>query len=301
MLLPSFFVVNMDQFDMLPDVPLPANGYLSFKLHSLSALQIDSFYKKLFLSPPKHDFCVLVDLDDLFLRSDIEQRNAIDLLISLSFHFNYIKTESDKPCVLLETDQLDTDDFISTMIGAFKNQGYDEVETILVNKKVGEITEQKKLRFNVTDNFDNVLSDYTLSIKQLDSFHTQFFFFLENAEKLPGFLNALEKEEMNIKESLPKVYNLLKESMSLKIKERELHANLVLIQEQLDSLNNYHLYHNLSETRYKKQIKELLRFYKNEYEILPTWYKRFGHIVKVMTGKRTFRSLFNDNVKKYKD
>ena len=43
------------------------------------------------------------------------------------------------------------------------------------------------------------------------------------------------------------------------------------------------------------------KFYHNEYEILPLWYKRFGHIIKVITGKRTFRSLFNDNVKKYKD
>ncbi|MFN4313884.1 MAG: hypothetical protein ACK4E0_06310 [Chitinophagaceae bacterium] len=49
------------------------------------------------------------------------------------------------------------------------------------------------------------------------------------------------------------------------------------------------------------QLRAISEFYRTEYEILPTWYKRFGHIIKVLMGKRSFRSLFNDNVKKYKD
>jgi hypothetical protein len=44
-----------------------------------------------------------------------------------------------------------------------------------------------------------------------------------------------------------------------------------------------------------------LKWYYYEYEILPLWYKRFGHILKVIIGKRTCRSLFNDSVKKYKE
>ncbi len=47
--------------------------------------------------------------------------------------------------------------------------------------------------------------------------------------------------------------------------------------------------------------KELQLYYNREYEILPLWYKRFGHILKVLTGKRTFRSLFRDDVKKHKN
>lgn len=42
----------------------------------------------------------------------------------------------------------------------------------------------------------------------------------------------------------------------------------------------------------KKRADELLAWYHKEYEALPLWYKRFGHIVKVFTGKRTFKSLF---------
>jgi len=42
----------------------------------------------------------------------------------------------------------------------------------------------------------------------------------------------------------------------------------------------------------KKRANDLLAWYHKEYEALPLWYKRFGHIVKVFTGKRTFKSLF---------
>lgn len=49
------------------------------------------------------------------------------------------------------------------------------------------------------------------------------------------------------------------------------------------------------------EVSYILRFYRNEYEILPLWYKRFGHIIKVIQGKRSFRSLFDKSVKKYKD
>ena len=53
-------------------------------------------------------------------------------------------------------------------------------------------------------------------------------------------------------------------------------------------------------TKYKDDYENLFKWYHNEYEILPLWYKRFGHVLKVLMGKRSFRSLFSDDVKKYK-
>jgi len=40
------------------------------------------------------------------------------------------------------------------------------------------------------------------------------------------------------------------------------------------------------------RANEILDWYHKEYEVLPLWYKRFGHIIKVFKGKRTFKSLF---------
>lgn len=57
----------------------------------------------------------------------------------------------------------------------------------------------------------------------------------------------------------------------------------------------------VSKSVQQKEYYDVTEWYHKEYEILPAWYKRFGHILKVITGKRTFRSLFRDDVKKYKD
>jgi hypothetical protein len=63
----------------------------------------------------------------------------------------------------------------------------------------------------------------------------------------------------------------------------------------------YQQFLSLSKSVQEKEYYEVLNWYHKEYETLPLWYKRLGHIIKVLTGKRTFRSLFSDNVKKYKD
>ncbi|MGC4035404.1 MAG: hypothetical protein QM764_05535 [Chitinophagaceae bacterium] len=41
-----------------------------------------------------------------------------------------------------------------------------------------------------------------------------------------------------------------------------------------------------------KRANAILDWYKAEYEVLPSWYKKFGHLIKVAIGKRTFKSLF---------
>jgi glycosyltransferase involved in cell wall biosynthesis len=42
----------------------------------------------------------------------------------------------------------------------------------------------------------------------------------------------------------------------------------------------------------KQEYSKLKDWYGQQYDILPLWYKRFGHIIKVVKGKRSVRSLF---------
>jgi hypothetical protein len=51
----------------------------------------------------------------------------------------------------------------------------------------------------------------------------------------------------------------------------------------------------------EQEYHEIKNWYHNEYEVLPLWFKRVGHIVKVLTGKKSFKSLFPDKVKKKKN
>lgn len=47
------------------------------------------------------------------------------------------------------------------------------------------------------------------------------------------------------------------------------------------------------ELEYLRENRDNIQnWYNKEYEALPTWYKRFGHIIKVLTGKRSFKSLY---------
>jgi len=41
-----------------------------------------------------------------------------------------------------------------------------------------------------------------------------------------------------------------------------------------------------------KRANDTFNWYKNEYEVLPRWYKKFGQLIKALMGKRTFKSLF---------
>jgi hypothetical protein len=45
-------------------------------------------------------------------------------------------------------------------------------------------------------------------------------------------------------------------------------------------------------SKYKDDYDILFNWYQQEYEVLPGWYKRFGQLIKVLTGKRTAKSLF---------
>ena len=71
---------------------------------------------------------------------------------------------------------------------------------------------------------------------------------------------------------------------------------------QLLIIENHKVFlHILQHTREKlqtkiepehNQAKEIQAWYTNEYEVLPLWYKKFGHIIKAFKGERTFKSLF---------
>ncbi|GAB2533629.1 glycosyltransferase [Rufibacter soli] len=42
---------------------------------------------------------------------------------------------------------------------------------------------------------------------------------------------------------------------------------------------------------YEENYYELKKWYHKEYEVLPVWYKRIGHIIKALKGEKTFKSL----------
>jgi glycosyltransferase involved in cell wall biosynthesis len=48
---------------------------------------------------------------------------------------------------------------------------------------------------------------------------------------------------------------------------------------------------------FKQEHQRLKEWYGHEYDVLPSWYKRIGHIIKVFKGVRSLKSLFSDKWK----
>ena len=56
----------------------------------------------------------------------------------------------------------------------------------------------------------------------------------------------------------------------------------------------YHVNELQKELDFIKSNRDnILDWYVKEYEALPIWYKRFGHVIKVMLGKRSIKSLYH--------
>jgi hypothetical protein len=116
--------------------------------------------------------------------------------------------------------------------------------------------------------------------------------FAEEIDSLSLFCRLIKEREESNFETCPK------DILKYYIEQDEANANAQLWNRRAQL---YKSFLSLSKEVQKKEYYGVRDWYRNEYEILPLWYKRFGHIIKVITGKRSFRSLFNDKTKKYKD
>ncbi|HWK02901.1 MAG TPA: hypothetical protein VNS58_04690 [Puia sp.] len=137
---------------------------------------------------------------------------------------------------------------------------------------------------------------YTHLLRSEPDSYATIFFYPASGEILRSAFLSLQEAEMQYRREVPQLYSLIQTNRRL---EKELHSLNRRYASTYTELNHQKQY--LEILRSDHATKELQDYYNNEYEILPLWYKRFGHILKVLTGKRTFQSLFRDGVKKYKN
>jgi hypothetical protein len=289
MLLPSFFIIDINRLSECPIMGLPENAVMAYRLTAGNMQHLPAFYKNLYTSDRNAPFTFLIDSSVAV--TDLEKN--IEYLVSAGFHHAYKKINGDNPLFLFETSREEASKYISIVKKACLEQGYNALETILVDNNAANI----KLTPN---NPAAALQGYAAEIKKVTSSANIFFFYLDAPADIAGISNAIEQAETQLQQQAPQIWHLLKENRALAIKEKEWQVRTTLLEEKLESLTNYHLHNNAPESVYKKQVTELLDFYNTEYEVLPLWFKRLGQVVKVLTGKRTFKSLYNDNVKKYK-
>ncbi|OQP64796.1 hypothetical protein A3860_18745 [Niastella vici] len=120
-----------------------------------------------------------------------------------------------------------------------------------------------------------------------------------NVSQLPALENinqALEAEETLLEQQNAGLFMLKKQNRQLRKQVQQLELFCQAAQQEISN----QVSHN-QILRSQSQATALQNYYNSEYEVLPLWYKRLGHIIKVFIGKRSFKSLFSDKVKKYRD
>ncbi len=103
-----------------------------------------------------------------------------------------------------------------------------------------------------------------------------------------------------IKESLNGTENKLKQNIptlaTLALATKKMQDENNLLWQKIGYLTRELGHYKVFNQQLKEQdeSEKILQFYHREYEQLPLWYKRFGHIIKVITGKRKLSSLFKN-------
>ncbi len=119
---------------------------------------------------------------------------------------------------------------------------------------------------------------------------------VEQPSAIPVTDKALATEETLFEQAHASLFIFQQENRQLLKQVQQLEQ---LCQSAQQEINNQVAHNQI--LRSASQATALQNYYNNEYEVLPLWYKRVGHILKVFMGKRSFKSLFSDKAKKYKD
>jgi hypothetical protein len=293
----TFFLLT--EKDFKENIHLPANCYFTYKVDLAKETEINDTYKTIYSSQRYAPFCLYL----YSINKELPNEKLIDYLISITFHYNYLKVGLEIPFFIFDILHEEKEKIISLFIERFNAQGYDNIRYVHADKIGGSNTGYSKINHAYFDgSLDNDFFSYYFERIMNRSKNDHPLIISVNSDiEIVAILSKIEAAEKELEIQDQHLYNSLKKIMELEVTNNNLIDQIHIRQTRIESLENYVSSANAPESVYKKKMKDILKFYETEYEILPIWYKRFGHIIKVIMGKRTFKSLFNDNVKKYKD
>jgi hypothetical protein len=216
----------------------------------------------------------------------------IESIISLFFQPCYFLA-GDKPVIFLGNEAGEQDTFIKRLSEKCLKQGLPVL--IFKTKNVGSIVNPGNQVYGITSpdiDYNAIIETWLsqfLDNKDPGEIH---FLFEQNNSMLSDILSTIQKKEMELHNTGHYKFATIAYQKQKLIDKYKKELDLKISAEK-----STQLYLSMQ----KKQTADNVEWYHHEYEVLPTWYKRLGHVIKVLMGKRTFRSLFSDKVKKYKD
>jgi hypothetical protein len=286
------------------DLDLPTDQFILYSLlissvHDLETLCLRTFHSSELYRKKKIKFSVCLDFSSdqhpgFFLETILKKA---DLFLRLFLHPNFNRS-GNRPIIFI-VDSAKSANYLTEFIPRFNAvaalYGTDNIEWIYLQKIDAEknISTNCVYQYTTASAFENMY--YQLLQK---SFYVGYYIgIVNNSEKSTSdILNGKLTVEEKFKNDFPNQYAIAEKYVRLENEMPLIEEKLKLVTEEL---KNQQLY--LALLRAEDEANKINNFYYNEYEILPLWYKQFGHIIKMLLGKRTFKSLYNPNVKKYKN
>lgn len=165
----------------------------------------------------------------------------------------------------LENDTAELDDWAVAQ-GFESNNNTSEKRPCIVEEELTQHTKEKIEQLIVSD---------------LNHCSSLFLFKLKTAEDFDLFCQL--KKELNsfVKNQFPAFLSMLQANERACFSIQQLTAEVKFLRERVETIQVVATHFDRSQ-----ETQKILQFYHSEYEVLPLWFKRVGHIIKIMTGKR---------------
>jgi hypothetical protein len=268
------------------------------------ALEIDPYNPKMnkawpdFLIKSDIPFLILVDGRKSLPFKDIAPEMT-DLMVMCLFSRSYIRQEDNPVVAFLHREDRSSDnagEYILPLIAHLQLQGWSVIlrwdlplTLSFCEQVLGKLEGPLLVQDQEPD--EEFLLTHFLSNP---SYAGQYIFFSssDRAELLEKDFSTLCQNAMR---DQPLFSKYLLCYIGAKKNAAESYRQRKVLQERLE---NAEMTIGIIRSKYKDDYELLFNWYQKEYEVLPLWYKRFGHIIKVLTGRRTFKSLFVDEKKR---
>jgi hypothetical protein len=265
-------------------------------IESVEKLNLTAIHHALLLKNKNVYFLFHFNLSDNNTKSFIQAMDKqTGIFMQFFFHPKYYCVE-DKPAISVEGERGATQEIkevISNLRRQAVEQGFSDLHPIYFTG-TGYIHNEE---MNILYGENEALNNFSTAYYELLSRHYYVSKYIGVRSMIDkGFTKALAATEAKISENEPVLFNHLLKFCQLKKAVVQLRNDIGAANEDLINQKAY-----LKILKDQDEAIKINEFYHNEYEVLPLWYKQFGHLIKAVMGKRTWGSLFNDNVKKYKN
>jgi hypothetical protein len=273
---------------------LESSLFVSYNIDLLSRTSIETTFLSIFSNKSSQPFSLTISYDKKV--PDIDY--WLEKLCLILSHPSYTRVDNKQLIGVFDLENV----FINTLVKELENQGFFDLLFV-------DVTQNKSPSFVYSEDILTEEDFYNWYIQVLTNSSSlpDIFINFRDHKSINRFLELRKKTEEKFHTAEPKLYELIKQVYS---KSEEISEHRQLINGLREDLSSKEAYLDYILGKFQQDendgdlsfnhIMNIKKFYHYEYEILPLWYKRFGHIIKVILGRRTFRSLFNHNAKKYK-